>query len=91
MADQYTPEEIAEIFEAYNNAIKTGTPISADLARQMQDAAKGVKGATDALNKFGKSLGTSALDLSKSLYKGEKGLGQFGDAVEGAAGAIQAC
>jgi D-alanyl-D-alanine carboxypeptidase len=89
MADQYTPEEIAEIFEAYNNAIKTGTPISAELAKQMQDATKGFRGATDALNKFGKSLGTSALDLGKSLYKGEKGVGQFGDAVEMAANAIQ--
>jgi putative chitinase len=90
MATQYTPEEIAEIFEAYNNAIKTGTPISADLAKQMQDASKGVKGASDALNKFGKSLGTTAADLGKSLYKGEKGVGQFGDAVEMAANAIQA-
>jgi hypothetical protein len=90
MATQYTPEEIAEIFEAYNNAIKTNTPISAELAKQMQDAAKGFKGATDALNKFGKSLGTSAADLGKSLYKGEKGVGQFGDAVELAANAIQA-
>jgi hypothetical protein len=90
MADQYTPEEIAEIFEAYNNAIKTNTPISAELAKQMQDATKGFRGATDALNKFGKSLGTSAIDLGKSLYKGEKGVGQFGDAVEMAANAIQA-
>jgi hypothetical protein len=90
MATQYTPEEIAEIFEAYNNAIKTGTPISAELARQMQDASKGFRGATEALNKFGKSLGTSAADLGKSLYKGEKGVGQFGDAVELAANAIQA-
>ncbi len=89
MADQYTPEEIAEIFEAYNNAIKTNTPISAELAKQMQDATKGFRGATDALNKFGKSLGTSAIDLGKSLYKGEKGVGQFGDAVEMAANAIQ--
>jgi putative chitinase len=89
MAQQYTPEEIAEIFEAYNNAIKTGTPITADLARQMQDASKGIKGAADELNKFGKSLGTSALGLGKSLYKGEKGVGQFGDAVELAANAIQ--
>jgi hypothetical protein len=90
MATQYTPEEIAEIFEAYNNAIKTNTPISAELAKQMQDATKGFRGATDALNKFGKSLGTSAADLGKSLYKGEKGVGQFGDAVELAANAIQA-
>ena len=90
MADQYTPEEIAEIFEAYNNAIKTNTPISAELAKQMQDATKGFRGATDALNKFGKSLGTSAIDLGKSLYKGEKGVGQFGDAVEMAANAIRA-
>jgi hypothetical protein len=90
MADQYTPEEIAEIFEAYNNAIKTNTPISAEMAKQMKDATAGFKGASDALNKFGKSLGTSAVDLGKSLYKGEKGVGQFGDAVEMAANAIQA-
>jgi hypothetical protein len=89
MADQYTPEEIADIFEAYNNAIKTGTPISAELARQMQDAARGFKGATESLEKFGKSLGTSATDLGKSLYKGEKGVGQFADAIEMAANAIQ--
>lgn len=88
MATQYTPEEIDEIFEAYNNAIKTNTPISAELAKQMQDATKGIKGATDAMNKFGKSIGTSAIDLTKSLYKGEKGVGQFGDAVEDAAGAV---
>jgi hypothetical protein len=88
MADQYTPEEIAEIFEAYNNAVKTGTPISADLARQMQDASKGIKNYTQAMANAQKQLGKSALDLGASLYKGEKGVGQFGDAVEGAAGAI---
>ena len=90
MADQYTPEEIAEIFEAYNNAIKTGTPVSQELARQMQDAVRATKGLARAQEEFGKSLGKSALQLSNSLYKGEKGVGQFGDAVEDAAGALGA-
>ncbi len=90
MADQYTPEEIAEIFEAYNNAIKTGTPVSQELARQMQDAVKATKGLARAQEEFGKSLGKSALQLGASLYKGEKGVGQFGDAVEDAAGALGA-
>lgn len=90
MATQYTPEEIDEIFEAYNNAIKTNTPISAELARQMQDATKGIKGYTQAMADAQKRLGKSALDLGASLYKGEKGVGQFGDAVEDAAGALGA-
>ena len=89
MADQYTPEEISEIFEAYNNAIKSGTPVSAELARQMQDAVKATKGLAKAQEEFGKSLGKSALQLSNSLYKGEKGVGQFGDAIETAATALQ--
>jgi hypothetical protein len=89
MADQYTPEEIAEIFEAYNNAVKSGTPISAELSRQLQDAAKSARGLAKAQEEFGKSLGKSALQLGSSLNKGEKGVGQFGDAIESAATALQ--
>jgi methyl-accepting chemotaxis protein len=38
---------------------------------------------------FGKALGRSATQLTSSLYKGEKGIGQFGDAIESAASALQ--
>jgi hypothetical protein len=90
MADQYSPQEIADIFEAYNNAIKTGAPVTAELAKQMEDAVKATKGVVRAQEEFGKSLGKSALQLGASLYKGEKGVGQFGDAVESATGALGA-
>lgn len=69
MAEQFTPEEIAEIFEQYKKSQKS-----------LEDAQKD----------FGRSLGRSALQLGNSLYKGEKGVGQFGDAVEDAAGALGA-
>jgi hypothetical protein len=68
MADQLTPEQIAEIFEQYRKSQET-----------LEDAQK----------KFGMTLGKSAVQLTSSLYKGEKGVGQFGDAVESAATALQ--
>ena len=89
MADQYTPEEIQEIFQAYNDAVAKGVPVSKELAQQMQDAQKGIKNWTNEVNASWKKLGTSATDLGKSLYKGEKGAGQFGGAVESATGALQ--
>jgi hypothetical protein len=69
MADQLTPEQIAEIFEQYRASQQT--------LKQAQE-------------EFGKSLGRSAVQLTGSLYKGEKGIGQFGDAIESAATALQA-
>lgn len=69
MAEQFTPEEIAEIFEQYKKSQKS-----------LEDAQK----------EFGRSLGKSAAQLTGNLYKGEKGVGQFGDAVEDAAGALGA-
>jgi hypothetical protein len=84
MADQYTPEEIQEIFQAYNDAVQKNVPISKELAQQMQDAQKGIKNWTNEVNASWKKLGTSATDLGKSLYKGEKGVGQFGGALESA-------
>jgi len=82
MADMYTPEEIQEIFQAYNDAIKSGTPVSAELAKAMRDAEKGVKGWTDSTNAAMKKLGTSAVDLTKNLYKGGNAADNFGTALE---------
>jgi hypothetical protein len=78
MADQLDPQEIAALAE------------SLSLYRKAQDDAKtSVEKVREAQERFGKQLGKSAADLGSSLYKGEKGVGQFGNAVESAATAIQ--
>lgn len=90
MADQYTPEEIAEIFEAYNNAIKTNTPINAELAKQMKDAAVGAKGYAQAQQNLIKSLGKAAVDYTKEMYKGEQGAKAFNNSIDGVTEALGA-
>lgn len=82
MADQYTPEEIAGIFEAYNNAIKTGTPITQEMADAMKDAQKGVKGFAAAQRQLFSALGKSVADITKAMYKGEQGAKGLADSVE---------
>ena len=78
MADQLDPQEIAALAE------------SLSLYRKSQDSAKdATERYKDAQERFGKQLGKSAADLGSSLYKGEKGVGQFGNAVESAATALQ--
>jgi hypothetical protein len=82
MADRYTPEEIAEIFEAYNNAIKSNTPVSAELAKQMKDAAVGAKGFAQAQENLFKSLGKSVTEYTKAMYKGEQGAKAFSNSID---------
>lgn len=78
MADQLDPEQIAALAE------------SLSLYKRAQDSAKdSTERLKDAQEKFGKQLGRTAADLGSSLYKGEKGVSQFGNAVESAATAIQ--
>jgi hypothetical protein len=78
MADNLSPEEIAALSE------------SLSLYKKAQDDAKtSTEKLKDAQEKFGRSLGRSAADLGSSLYKGEKGVGQFGNAVESAGTALQ--
>jgi hypothetical protein len=78
MADNLTPEEIAALAESLASY------------RKAQDSAKdATERLKDAQERFGKQLGRSAADLGSSLYKGEKGVGQFGNAVESAASALQ--
>jgi len=63
---------------------------SLDLYKRSQDSAKdSAERLKEAQERFGKQLGRSAADLGSSLYKGEKGVGQFGNAVESAATALQ--
>jgi len=77
MADQIDPEQFARASEALEQLIN-GFSKGKTSEEKRQEAQE----------RFGKQLGKSAADLGSSLFKGEKGVGQFGDAVEGAAGAI---
>lgn len=85
-----TPEEIAEIFEAYNNALKSGTPITADLAKQMKDATAGVRGYAQAQENLIKSLGKSVADYTKEMYKGEQGAKAFNNSIDTVTTALEA-
>ena len=40
MATEFTPEEIQRIFAEYHDAIKTGTPVTKELADRFRDAEK---------------------------------------------------
>jgi uncharacterized protein YcbK (DUF882 family) len=85
MADMYTPEEIAQIFEAYNDAIQKNIPIGKDLAQQMKDATLGVKNYTQQLNQSLKQLGTSFKNLGAEMASGAKGSSVFNDALSSSA------
>lgn len=79
---QMTPEEIQGIFEAYNDAIKTGAPVTKELADAMKDAQKGIKGYAAAQANAVKALGTAVSDTVKQLYRGEQGAKGMADSVE---------
>ena len=81
MADAYTQEEIQEIFEAYNEAIRTGTPVSKELATAMRDASIGVKGASAELVKGLTQLGRSVTDYGSAMYRGEQGMKAFNKSI----------
>jgi hypothetical protein len=85
MADMYTPEEIAQIFEAYNDAIQKNIPIGKDLAQQMKDATVGVKNYSQQLQSSLKQLGTSFKNLGADMSSGAKGSSVFNDALSSSA------
>lgn len=82
MADQYTPEEIQAIMDEYANAQRTGAGVSAELAKRMADAAKGVKNYTDTQNQLLGQLSKSVKDLTKTMYQGQQGMTAMNDAVD---------
>jgi hypothetical protein len=88
MADMYTPEEINEIFAAYNEAVQKGIPISKELAQQMKDATLGVKNYTQQLQNSLKQLGTSFKTLGADIAKGEKGASVFNNVLSSGGDAI---
>ena len=90
MADQYTPEEIQGIFEAYNNAIKSGTPITQEMANAMKDAEKGLKGWARAMADSQQKMGKGVVDFTKAMYKGEQGMSAMNGAIDSLAGGLEA-
>jgi hypothetical protein len=60
-----------------------------EIAKIFAEYKKSTKDLEKAQEEFGRTLGRSAVQLGSSLYKGEKGVGQFGDAIESAATALQ--
>jgi hypothetical protein len=90
MADQYTPEEIRAIFEEYNNAVKSGSPVTAEMTARMKDATAGIKNYTAQLNASLKSLGSSVLGIAKAMKDGEQGASVYNNSINAAADAIDA-
>jgi hypothetical protein len=90
MADQYTPEEIRAIFEEYNNAVKSGSPVTAEMTARMKDATAGIKNYTAQLNASLKSLGSSVLGIAKAMKDGEQGASVYNNSINAAADAVEA-
>ena len=82
MAERYTPEEIQEIFDRYNAAIRAGIPITDALAREFADATKGVKDYTRTLNASLKMLGQASKQAVKDMADGAKGTSVFNNSIE---------
>ena len=90
MADQYTPEEIRAIFEEYNNAVKSNSPVTAEMTARMKDATAGIKNYTAQLNASLKSLGSSVFDVAKAMKDGKQGASAYNDSINAAADAVEA-
>ena len=88
MADEYTPEEIANISRAYNDAIKSGTPITQEMANAMKDAQKGIKGYAQAQQDAMQKLSKGVADLTKSMYEGKQGMAAMNSGVDAVAGGL---
>jgi muramidase (phage lysozyme) len=90
MADQYTPEEIRAIFEEYNNAVKSNSPVTAEMTARMKDATAGIKNYSAQLNASLKSLGSSVFDVAKAMKDGKQGASAYNDSINAAADAVEA-
>lgn len=88
MAEYYTPEEIQEIFDAYNQAIAAGVPISKDFAQQLKDATLGVKNYHKTLESNLKALQKSIIDVGGSLKDGKQGAKMYTDSMDKASDAL---
>ena len=67
MAENYTPEEIQDVFKRYNEEMANTGRVSKQLAEEFEDAKKGVKNYTYQLNQSLKQLGTSLKTFGKNI------------------------
>jgi hypothetical protein len=88
MANNYTPEEIQEVFDEYHRNLSNGIPITKDLAERMRDATTGVKNYTYQLNQSFKQLGSSIKTLSTDIAKGAEGASVFSNSVDSTADVV---
>jgi len=85
MANQYTPEEIQEIFDRYHDAIAKGIPITKELAAELSDAKTGIKNYSYTLNQSLKQLGQTTKQTIGDIANGAKGVSVFNDSLSAAA------
>ena len=85
---QYTPEEITALQDQVARQMQQNLPISADLARALQDARIGVRGFSEALEKSIGHIKASALGIAKAGTTAGGGAAQFNQAVGAAEAAI---
>lgn len=88
MANNYTPDEIQDIFDEYHRNLAAGIPVSKDLAERLKDATTGVKNYTFAMNQSLRSLGSSVKTLGFDLSKGANGAAVFNNSIEAGADVV---
>jgi predicted chitinase len=87
---QFTPEEAQAIVNRYNAALASGKPVTASLAKDMRDAAIGIKDYSDSLHKKVNDLKDATIKTADRLSQGEEGLSVYTDVVEKGADALGA-
>lgn len=81
MAERMTPQEIQDIFDAYDDAILKGTANTKEWDKKVKDAKKALMDYERELNQSMKALGTSFTNLGKKLGDGETGASAFNDVL----------
>jgi hypothetical protein len=87
---KFTPEEAQAIVNRYNAALASGRPVTAALAKDMRDAATGIKDYSDSLHKKVNELKDAVIGVAKKLADGEEGLSVYSEATEAGGNALGA-
>ena len=85
MPGNMTPEEIQDVVDRYNQAIKDGTPITDDLNEAMKNAASGVRDYSKQLKASKDQLLTSFKNLGMAYVNGEHGAAMYNDVIKSGA------
>jgi putative chitinase len=77
----YTPEEIRSIYDEYQRRRALNIPITEEFARQLRDAAVGVKNYTNELEASLNQLKSSGIGLFNALRTNQQGASVFNDTI----------